>query len=588
MKTISVIAFTVALCLTALHAQSVPAFVNYQGNVTDSNGVGLGTGTPINRIIVFRIYDAATGGAVLWTEQHTVALANGEFSVLLGNGAAFSVNSVQQIRPPLDTVFTGANRYIGITVDNGSGTIDGSDTEIAPRQRITSTAYSLRAGTAAAVAYGTDLGLRDSNHGLGWYGVGRPFSGQNIDGPVLYGFSGGALGSNQNGVEKTALWWNGNGNVGIGGAPTTTAALGVNGVLGISDGGNRVVNSGISSEFNGGLIQFGANDGSTNRFGGTYDSAKQGGFFRVDTRSSDPLFSFHGRNANSNGNPGRVASISSSGALTASGTVTGGSLFTAGSITGGSITISGTVTGANLTTPGTVTGGNLTTSGAVTAASLSTSGAISAGGQSTFSGGLKLFDSAIALRGDVHHGLKFSSPIDGPILYGFQGGALATQQDAGDPNAQPPVAPNPPIIALEWNAAGDVDVTRDVYVTRNISMGGDVTAVRVIATGDITSNGKNVPVAEEKLRIVRGTINSNGTIKHGSGFTVTGTNDYTITFPAGTFSGVPSITATSVTSGYLIITLNSISTTGFKAQSRLSDNNNYSAGDFSFIAVGPR
>jgi hypothetical protein len=60
-----------------------------------------------------------------------------------------------------------------------------------------------------------DLYLRgDRNHGLGWYGVMKPFFGAEIDGPVLYGWGGGALGSLASG--QTALRWDGNGNVGIG------------------------------------------------------------------------------------------------------------------------------------------------------------------------------------------------------------------------------------------------------------------------------------------------------------------------------------------------------------------------------------
>ena len=39
-----------------------------------------------------------------------------------------------------------------------------------------------------------DLILRDANHGLGWYGSFKLFAGGSIDGPVLYGYSGGALG----------------------------------------------------------------------------------------------------------------------------------------------------------------------------------------------------------------------------------------------------------------------------------------------------------------------------------------------------------------------------------------------------------
>jgi Chaperone of endosialidase/e3 binding domain len=60
----------------------------------------------------------------------------------------------------------------------------------------------------------------DSNHGIGWYGGGKGdrdfydqgFAGTIVDGPVLYGFNGGALGSTSGG-QKMALSWNGAGEV---------------------------------------------------------------------------------------------------------------------------------------------------------------------------------------------------------------------------------------------------------------------------------------------------------------------------------------------------------------------------------------
>jgi hypothetical protein len=59
-----------------------------------------------------------------------------------------------------------------------------------------------------------DLYLRtgtDVNHGLGWYGLGKPFAGVNVDGPVLYGWSGGGLGTTGEGTNL-ALGWNTLGN----------------------------------------------------------------------------------------------------------------------------------------------------------------------------------------------------------------------------------------------------------------------------------------------------------------------------------------------------------------------------------------
>jgi len=56
----------------------------------------------------------------------------------------------------------------------------------------------------------------DAHHGLGWYGTGKLFNGLTVDGPALYGYAGGVLGTNQSGSRLAALYWNRAGNVGIG------------------------------------------------------------------------------------------------------------------------------------------------------------------------------------------------------------------------------------------------------------------------------------------------------------------------------------------------------------------------------------
>lgn len=80
-------------------------------------------------------------------------------------------------------------------------------------------AYSL-------VLNGLELRLRsagDLSHGLGWHGV-NPFrnTGVVVDGPVLYGYAGGALGSSTGDAASgtIALRWNSNSQVGIGGPPS--------------------------------------------------------------------------------------------------------------------------------------------------------------------------------------------------------------------------------------------------------------------------------------------------------------------------------------------------------------------------------
>jgi hypothetical protein len=66
-----------------------------------------------------------------------------------------------------------------------------------------------------------DLHLRhaaDRNHGLGWYGsnyVAKGFAGVDVDGPVLYGWNGGALGATSAG-NRIAVRWTADSRVGIG------------------------------------------------------------------------------------------------------------------------------------------------------------------------------------------------------------------------------------------------------------------------------------------------------------------------------------------------------------------------------------
>src|SRR6476469_3210227 len=70
-----------------------------------------------------------------------------------------------------------------------------------------------------------DIRLRpaaDGNHGLGYYGGGKLWNGQNVDGPVLFGYTSGVLGTNQGGTRTSVLTWNSQGRVGIG---TSTPSL---------------------------------------------------------------------------------------------------------------------------------------------------------------------------------------------------------------------------------------------------------------------------------------------------------------------------------------------------------------------------
>lgn len=78
-------------------------------------------------------------------------------------------------------------------------------------------------------------GNSDINHGLAYRGI-NPFAGQIIDGPVVFGWNSGALGTVLNG-EKIALRWNENGNVGIG-VMNPSEKLSVNGKIAVGTVGS--------------------------------------------------------------------------------------------------------------------------------------------------------------------------------------------------------------------------------------------------------------------------------------------------------------------------------------------------------------
>jgi hypothetical protein len=59
-------------------------------------------------------------------------------------------------------------------------------------------------------------GGTDTNHGVGYFGNGTSFGGLGPDGPVMFGYGGGALGTRRNGPEQIVAVWNSAGNFGIG------------------------------------------------------------------------------------------------------------------------------------------------------------------------------------------------------------------------------------------------------------------------------------------------------------------------------------------------------------------------------------
>ncbi|MBK9231638.1 MAG: hypothetical protein IPO15_12520 [Anaerolineae bacterium] len=103
--------------------------IAYQGRLADAGGSPL-TGT---YSIIFRLYNAASGGAPLWEEQWTgqngVQVSDGLFNVMLGS-----------LTPIPQAVVTGNNTlWLGITV--------GTDDEMAPRVQLGSVPFAVQALT---------------------------------------------------------------------------------------------------------------------------------------------------------------------------------------------------------------------------------------------------------------------------------------------------------------------------------------------------------------------------------------------------------------------------------------------------------
>jgi len=109
--------------------EDVPPLMNYSGTLTSPEGIPVADG---DYDVEFNIYDAQTGGNVLWTEMWNetttkILVSQGNFNVMLGAH-----------NPILPSVFADhPDTYLGIKV--------GSDSEMLPRQRIASVAYAFTA-----------------------------------------------------------------------------------------------------------------------------------------------------------------------------------------------------------------------------------------------------------------------------------------------------------------------------------------------------------------------------------------------------------------------------------------------------------
>ncbi len=139
-----------------------PTQLTYQGFLTDGNGVPFGNTIPLNKTVIFRIYDALTGGTIKWSSQQVVTVDKGYFSVLLGQGSAVGA---EPFSADLTSVFTGpgvSDRYLELNADT---------TTIAPRLRFLPAPYALLAKSATElldpITGASSLAINNGNINVG-------------------------------------------------------------------------------------------------------------------------------------------------------------------------------------------------------------------------------------------------------------------------------------------------------------------------------------------------------------------------------------------------------------------------------------
>jgi len=119
--------FLISGLLCGSVAAQAPLTLHYQGYLTTP-----GSGAPVNGSVAlsFRLYDAPTGGSLLYTEGQTVTVTNGVFDAVIGT------------LTPIALPFT-AQYYLGVAVGNND--------EMTPRQPLTSVGSALHAGMASGL-----------------------------------------------------------------------------------------------------------------------------------------------------------------------------------------------------------------------------------------------------------------------------------------------------------------------------------------------------------------------------------------------------------------------------------------------------
>jgi hypothetical protein len=138
--------------------------INYQGRLVNANGTPLANG---DYDLTFRIYDAVTGGNLIWGPQifdGTAGLGHGAKVPVVGGYFNVILGPKDTSDRPISGAFNQATRYLEITVGNNS--------PISPRQQILTAPFAFAAQTVPSLVTTGPLTLyvstsgNDQNDGL--------------------------------------------------------------------------------------------------------------------------------------------------------------------------------------------------------------------------------------------------------------------------------------------------------------------------------------------------------------------------------------------------------------------------------------